>query len=241
MIRNIAAAAVLAAGLIIAPAAWASHGLGGEIYGATVEPGEIEVEMRSGILTGGPDAGENNFKLEVAYGITGHTRIAAVAEFEKEPGSPRKLEAFSVEAIQNIGRLGPIDVAVYGEYEAVRGGTDELEGKLLLEYRSRLTDIRVNLIAGKPLASGAKVELGYAASADVAVAEGVRAGVAAFGGLGTFDDFAPRDEHFIGPNFKFRTATFGRTLKIETGYLFALGAAKDDADGMVRLNLELEF
>lgn len=240
MIRKIALAGAFAAGLAATPAL-AAPGLGDEVYGATVEPGEIELEARSGILVDGPDAGENNFRLEAGYGISGHTRIALVAEFEKEPGASRKLEAVSIEAIQNVARIGGVDLALYGEYEAVRGGTDELEGKLLLEWRGRTTDVRLNLIAGKELASGAKVELGYAASADVAVASGVRAGLAAFGGLGTFDDFAPRDEHFIGPNFKFRTDALGKPLKIETGYLFALGAAKDDAKGMFRLNLELEL
>lgn len=241
MIRNLSFGAALAAGLLATGTAHAAPGLGDEVYGATVEPGEVEIETRYGVLTGGPDAGEDNFRLEVGYGITGHTRIAAVAEFEKDAGADRKLEAVSIEAIQNVARLGPIDVAVYGEYEAVRDGTDQLEGKLLLEWRGRSADLRLNLIAGKELASGAKVELGYAASADIAVTKGVRAGLAAFGGLGTFDDFAPRDEHFVGPNLKFRTDALGKPLKIETGYLFALGAAKDDADGMFRLNLELEL
>lgn len=241
MKRVTAIVAASAACLSAASTAWAAPGLGGEVYGATVEPGEVELEMRSGILTGGPDAGENNVRAEVGYGITGHTRIAVVAEFEKEPRSSRKLEAVSIEAIQNIARVGPIDVALYGEFEAVRGGPDQVEGKLLLQYRGRRTDVRLNLIAGKPLLGGAKVELGYAASADVAVSDDVRVGVAAFGGLGTFANFAPRDEHFAGPNFKFHTSALGRPFKIETGYLFAFGAAKDDAKGMVRLNLELEL
>lgn len=221
--------------------AYAAPGLGEEIYGATVEPGEVEVETRYGVLTGGPDAGEDNFRLEVGYGITGHTRLAVVTEFEKEPGDPRKLEAVGFEVVQNIGRIGPIDVGLYGEYEAVTNGTDQAETKLLLEYRNRLTDVRFNLIAAKPLASGAPVELAYATSADVSVAEKLRLGVAAFGNLGTFSRFAPYGEHFLGPIAKLRIDSLGKPLKIETGYLFALGAAKADAKGMFRLNVELEL
>ena len=221
--------------------ALAAPGLGEEIYGATVEPGEWEIESRFGVLAGGTDAGENNFRLEAGYGITGHTRLAAVAEFEKEPGSPRKLEAIGFEVVQNIARMGPIDVAIYGEYEAVRGGADAVETKLLLEHRGRLTDVRFNLIAAKPLVSGAPVALGYAASADVSVGEGVRLGASAFGDLGTFRTFAPYAEHFVGPTAKFRIDGLGRPLKLETGYLFALGAARADAKGMFRLNIELEL
>lgn len=241
MIRKCLAATAVTLALAIPTVALAAPGLGGEVYGATVEPGEWEIETRYGILTGGPDAGEDNFRLEVGYSVTGHTRLAVQAEFEKEPGTSRKLEAMSVEVLQNIARLGPIDVALYGEYKAVVGGTDKAETKLLLEHRSRLTDVRFDLIAAKPLASNAPVELAYAASADISVAERVRLGVAAFGDLGTFRHFAPHAEHFVGPIAKFRVNGLGTPLKIETGYLFALGAAKADADGMIRLNLELEL
>ena len=193
------------------------------------------------MLTGGPDGGEDNFRLEVGYGVSGHTRIAAVAEFEKEVGDPRKLEAIGFEVIQNVGRVGPIDVAVYGEVEIVPNGTEAVESKLLLEYRSRLTDVRFNLKAEKPLDSTLPTQLGYAASADVAVAENLRLGVTAFGDLGTVSRFAPYAEHFAGPTAKFRIKGLGAPLKVETGYMFALGAAKADAKGMFRLNLELEM
>ncbi|MFM5932016.1 MAG: hypothetical protein ACKOPQ_14010 [Novosphingobium sp.] len=222
-------------------AAFAAPGLDGEVYGATVEPGEIEVESRFGVLVGGADAGENAVRLELGYGVSGHTRLSVAAEIEKEPGQARKLEAVGFEVVQNIARLGPIDVALYGEYEAVRGGSDAVETKLLLQYRGREWDLRLNLIAEKELVSGTKVELGYAASADYPVADGLRLGLAAFGNLGTFSRFLPYDEHFIGPNFKFRASAFNAPLKLETGYLFPLGAAKADAKGMFRLNLELEF
>ena len=243
MIRldTIRAAASILAMASLPSIAHAAPGLGDEVYGATVEPHEIEIETRYGILAGGPDAGEDNFRLEVAYGITGHTRIAALAEFEREPGSARKLEAISFEVVQNVARIGPIDVALYGEFEAVIGGTDKAEGKLLLEYRDRITDVRFNLKAAKPLQAGAPVELGYAASADVSVADNLRLGVAAFGDLGTFGRFAPYAEHFAGPNAKFRINGLGVPLKVETGYLFAFGAAKADAKGMFRLNLEVEL
>jgi hypothetical protein len=93
------------------------------------------------------------------------------------------------------------------------------------------------------------VELGYAASADVAVAKQLRLGIAAYGNLGTFSQFAPAAEHFAGPVAKIRLLTSDPDgdgddhggLTLSTGYLFALGATKDQTDGQVQVKLEMEF
>jgi len=182
-------------------------------------------------------------KLEAGYGVTDRLRLAVVGEFEREPGGPRKAEAAAIEAVYALGRVGGVDVAVYGEYEfGFNGNSDAAETKLLLERRAGIWDARLNLIAEKPLASGAPVELGYAASVDAAVLGKTRLGVQAFGGLGTFRDFAPRAEHFVGPVAKFDLTGLGAEhTGIEIGYLFALGKAKDDADGQLKINLEFEF
>jgi len=222
-------------------AAHAAPGLGDEVYGATVEAGEAEVEARYGQLAGGPDDGEDALKLELAYAPSDRLRLGTQFEFEKEPGETRKAEAMGLEAIYTFGKIGGIDVAAYGEYEVVFDGTDAIEGKLLFQRRSGPFDARLNLIAEKPLASGAKVELSYAASADVAIGGEFRAGVAAFGNLGTFDDFLPREEHFIGPVVKTEIEGLGPEIEIEAGYLFALGKAKDDADGQFRIILGVEL
>jgi len=85
------------------------------------------------------------------------------------------------------------------------------------------------------------VELGYAAGGYAAVSEGVQLGVEAYGGLGAFDRFAPRDEHFIGPVAKFEVEGLGPELGLQVGYLFALGAARDYTDGQLQVRLEMEF
>ena len=52
----------------------------------------------------------------------------------------------------------------------------------------------------------------------------------------------PRAEHFAGPIVKAEIDHIGPgELEIETGYLFALGRARDDAKGQLRLNLEYAF
>ena len=143
--------------------------------------------------------------------------------------------------IYALGRLGGIDVAVYGEYEIGFLGPDKVETKLLLQSRTGPWDLRLNVIAEKALTAGEPVELGYAASVDHALVGDVRIGVQAYGKLGTFRDFAPREAHFVGPVAKFEIEGLGPELGVELGYLFALGAAKDDASGQFRLRLELEF
>jgi hypothetical protein len=231
-------AAIVALG--VASPALAAPGIGEEVYGATVEPGEIELEARFGQLAGGDADGENNFRLEAGYGVSGHLRVATVAEFERAPGDNSQLTHAGIEAVYHVARIGGVDIAAYGEYElGFHGESDGLEAKLLVERRARLWDLRLNLIAEKPLDSTEPVELGYAASADVAVASGTRLGVTAFGEMGGFRRFLPYAEHYLGPTAKFHIHP--AHLKIETGYLFALGKAREETDGQWRLNLEFEL
>src|SRR6185437_13416100 len=145
------AAAGLACACFAATPAWADPGFAEEVYGATIEPGETEAEAQWGRLTGGADDGEDGLKLEVAHNFNDRLRTAVAVEFEREPGARRKVEALSAEAIYRLGRVGGIDAAVYGEYEVGLDGADEIETKLLLQRRTGPWDLRLNLIAEKPL------------------------------------------------------------------------------------------
>ncbi len=234
-------AALAALGCAIPVTAFAAPGMGGEVYGATVDAGETEFEARYGALGGGPDDGEDVLKLEAAHAFTDRLRIGIVGEIEKEPGDKRRAEAVAIEAIYALGNAGGIDIAVYGEYEVALHGTDKVETKLLLQRKTGPFDLRLNLIAEKELADGAPVELGYAASADVEAVGEVRLGLQAYGELGTFKHFAPRAEHFIGPVAKFEIEGLGPEVGVQLGYLLALGKARDDTDGQFKLAFELEF
>jgi len=234
--------AVAAAASALPACAHAAPGMGDEVYGATLKKGEIEAEAIYGQLGGGPDDSEDAVKLELAYTPTERLRVAVLTEFEREPGMTRKGEEIGVEAIYTLGRVGGIDVAVYGEYAAgLNGHADALEGKLLLEKQAGKFDARLNLIFEKPLEKGEHIELGYAASADVAVAGDFRVGAKAFGDLGTFDHFAPHAEHFVGPIVRGEIEGLGPEIEIEAGYLFALAKARDDTKGQFRLGIEVEF
>ncbi len=221
--------------------AFAAPGLGNEVDGATAEKGEFEAESRYDTLTGGPDDGEDVIQLEGMYGVSDRLRLGVNLEIEREPGFPRKAEDLGLEAIWTVGRVGGIDVAIYGEYGITFDGTDAVETKLILQRRTGPWDLRFNLIAEKELDSSEPVELGYAASVDAEVADELRIGVQAFGELGTTRDFLPRSEHFFGPVIKYEVEGLGPELKLEAGYLFALSKAKDDTNGQLRIGLELEF
>jgi hypothetical protein len=226
-----------------APAS-AAPGVGSKVYGATLEAGLTEIEARYGRLQGGPDHGEDGLVLELAHAFSDKFYAAALIEFEREPGGPRKVEAYSFEAITPIGRVEALklDIALYGEYEIVRRQANKAETKLLLQHRDGGFDGRINLVAEKELQSGAPVEFGYAASADWAAFGEFRLGLAAFGDLGTTRHFVPRAEHFAGPIVKTEIEHLpgNSELEIEAGYLRAFGAARDDAKGQWRLLLEWE-
>ncbi len=238
--KKLTIAAALAFGF--AAPAYAAPGLGSEVYGASVEEGELEFEAIYGALEGGDEDGEDVIKFEAAYGVTDKLRLGILTELEKEPGEGRKAEEVAIEAIYELGKAGPIDFAVYGEYAiGLNGHADKIEAKLLMQHKSGPFDIRFNLIGEKELESGEKVELAYAASADVEAVGEIRLGVQAYGELGTFSKFLPRAEHFIGPVVKAEIEGLGPEIEIEAGYLFALGEANDETDGQFRLALELEF
>ncbi len=249
ILRKLAIAGALACACAVTPAL-AAPGLGNDVYGATVEKGETEIEMKYDSLRGGPDHGEDVLKLEVARGITNNLMVGVLTEFEKEPGESLKAEEVAIEAIYHLGRAGGIDFALYGEYAVNLHGPDAIEAKFLMQRRTGPWDLRFNLIAEKSLETGAKVELEYAASADVALNDRLRLGAEAFGDLGTFSHFGPAADHFFGPYAKVRLIKLpdsdgdgddhgGLTLK--AGYLFALGKTREDTDGQLRVKLEMEF
>jgi len=242
--KNMVLLAATAAALAATPAA-AAPGLGGKVYGARIEKGVTEIEMRYGRLAGDAADGEDAAVLELSHAFTDNFLAGVLVETEREPREDRKVEAYSIETIGHIGRIDALDldVALYGEYEAVRNGTDEIEAKLLLQHTKGPFDARLNLVFGKELEKGAPVELGYAASADWATFGEFRLGAEAFGNLGSTHDFLPRDEHFAGPMVRTEIEHLpGKgELEIEAGYLFALGKSRDETDGQFRLVLEYEF
>lgn len=233
--------AALLACLMTTPAR-AAPGLGDEVYGATVDKGEWELESRWAQLHGRAASGEGVIKLEGAYTPTSRLRIATFGEFEREAGGPREWDSAGIEGIYHLARIGGVDVAAYGEFAIARHGQPEtMEAKVLLERTAGPLDLRLNLTGEKALAHGEKVELSYAASADVAALGELRLGAEAFGDLGDFHRLAPHAEHFAGPAAKAEIEGLGPEIGIEAGYLFAIDRARDETRGQMRFSLEVEF
>jgi hypothetical protein len=236
--------AALVLAVVSVPAA-AAPGLGEKVYGATVEKGVFEVEVRYGRLAGDQADGEDGAVVELSHGFSDRFYGGVLLEFEREAGQRRRLESVGLEGIIAVGRIKAIDtdVAVYGEYDGVREGADKVETKLLFEHRKGSFEGRFNLVAEKELKRGSPVELGYAASADWKLVGDLRGGIEGFGELGSTRRLLPRAEHFVGPMVKTELEHLPGSgeLEIEAGYLFALGAARDETNGQARLLLEYEF
>ena len=223
----------------------AAPGVGQKVYGATVEKGVTEVEARYGRLVGARADGEDGTVLELSHGFSDRFYGGVLIEFEREPRGRRRLEAMGVEGIIALGHINALDadVAIYGEYEAVRGSSDKIETKLLLQHNRGRFDGRLNLIAERRLGREEDLEFGYAASADWQLIGELRGGVTAFGDVGSTKSLFKRNAHFLGPTLKTEIEHLpGKgELGIELGYLVALGAARDETKGQARLLLEYEF
>lgn len=235
---------LLLPGALIAPGcAQASEALGGEIYGAEIERGLTEVELRYDALGGGASDGADLIKFELDHGLTDRLQIGLQADFAREPGAARETRRIGVEAVYRLGAVGPVDVALYGEYALGIGQGDSIEAKLLLQHESQAIDVRVNLIAERELEDAEPVELGYAAQVTTPVAPMLRLGAQGFGGLGTFDRFTPRADHYLGPvlQLELELDGLGKEFELQAGYLVALGAARDETRGVLRLALGMTF
>ena len=230
------------AGMMAAPAV-AAPGVGDPIYGATVTKGLVEFEARYGRLTGGAANGEDGLVLEAGYGVTPRLAVAVFVETGRLPNGPRTADAFAVEVIRTLGRIGGIDTALYIEAKhGRRGDPDAIEVKGLFERARHGFDARLNLIVEKPFRDE-PLAFGYAASADWAViGDEIRLGAAAFGDAGTSSRFGGRQQHFIGPVAKVEIEHLGRgELEVEAGWLAAIGAARDVTVGQARLLVSYEI
>lgn len=240
VITALSAAAALAA----AAPATAAPGVGSKVYGATVEAGVTEFEARYGRLTGDSADGEDGLVLEIAHGFSPRFYGALLAEFEREPGDGRRLEAVAAEAIVTLGHIDALglDTAIYGEFEIGIDGPEKAETKLLLQHKRGAFDSRLNLIAERDFVHGAPLEFGYAASADYEIADELRLGVQVYGDLGSSRGVTNHAAHFAGPVAKYEIEhLLPGELGVEAGYLFAIGRARDQTDGQIRLALEYEF
>jgi hypothetical protein len=243
------AAAACGLCLVAAGHAAAEPGLGEKVYDPYVMNGVTEVEVRGARLTGGDAGGDTAAEFEIERGVSDRVSLALVGEVEKHPGESTKLDSLGLEGVVYLGQIPKlgVDTGLYLEYEQrLHNESGVGETKLLFAKNVGRFQGLLNLIVEHPFTSrpDEKVtEFGYAASTTWEFTPGLRAGVEAFGDLGTNHLLGGRNPHYVGPTVKAETRPDwlrGAELELQAGYLFAAGAARDYTNGQARFSLEVE-
>ena len=229
-------------------AAFAAPGLGERVYTPYVRNGVTEVEIRTGRLNGGPEAGDSATVVELERGLNDRVSLALLAEFEDEPGADVRVDAVAIESVVYLGQIpgAGIDVGVYLEYEQrLHAESGVAEAKLLLARQVGPFQGLVNLIARQPLTDRdgeGDMRFGYAAQATFEVRPHLTLGLQAFGDLGTNRDLGGAQAHYIGPmiGFELHPPGLPGELDFEAAFLLPAGTAREDADSQLRLMVEWE-
>lgn len=224
-------------GLIALPgAALASPGHGNDADSATVESGALDLGLTYHRLAGGPEGGDDLLQTSATFGASHRLRLGMQASFESTSSGPRKAETVGFDALYALGKVGPVDLAVYGTYDIGIGLPDSIEARIIAQHQSGPIDLRFNLVGNRNLAAGESFELGYALAVDVQVLPRLQLGLHGFGEFGSLDSQLPNGGHALGPVAKF---DIGEPVKVSFGYLFTIGAARQDTYGQFRLGLEI--
>lgn len=243
-----AALMALFLGLGITEPALAGAPLTDRVYDPWVRNGLTEVEIRTGRVIGGADGGETATVVEIERGLNDRMSLALLAEIEDEPGDSRTVEALAVESVIYLGQIPHtgVDAGLYLEYEQrIHNESGVGEAKLLLARRFGPVQGLLNLVAEQAFTDRSgegAMAFGYAAQATVETAHHLQLGLQAFGDLGTSRGLGGRQGHYLGPvvSWETRPAGFPGEIGFEAAYLLPLGAAREDADGDLRLMLEFE-
>ena len=242
MVTRLSALTACTAALLWAGSAVAQPGISQGVDGARGERGLFESGALVSGLSGGPRGGLTGVQLEAGYGFSSRFRATLLTEFERERGQGLRAVGTAVQGVYFLGR-GPLDVetAVYAEYGFERNGGQTLELRALFERQVGRLDARLNLIAGRSLRGGDDAQYEYGAAVGYALTDRLGVGLTAFGDLGDQDGFGGRRQHFLGPTVALeQPLADDAVLALEAGYLFALGAAREESDGQFRLGVALE-
>lgn len=182
----------------------------------TPSQGEREVELFTDF---NQTAGFEN-QLELEYGVTDHLALSAYFVAQPVPFQARALQFEGRYRLMEPG-VWPVDVALYGEYEANFGEPGNLEAKVILQRDLGPVSLQANLIGEKAL-SDDPVELRGSGGVAYEVTEDVHPGV---------ELNLDHDVLYAGP-----------TLSLEAGASKATGGVYYSTSGWLgRVILEQEF
>ncbi len=242
--------AALGLGLAGAAPALADPRLDEKVYSPYVERHEAELEARVAQETGGgPLDGARTLVLEAEYGLNDRLSLALVGAVAREPGVGERVTHVGVEGVVYLGTIPKVgvDAGLYLEYaKGFNGETDVGEAKLLLAKTAGRFQGLFNFIVERPFGAPAGEEFasyGYAASATWRTIGNVRLGAEAFGDLGDDHGFLTKPQGaYVGPQVKWegRPSFSPVEIKVDAGWLTAVGPDRREARHQVRFGLELE-
>jgi hypothetical protein len=219
----------------------------------TVEYGEREIEVKYGTSKLAQGEGrESAGTFGAGYGLTPYWFTEAYVKYKKEAGDRTRYDAFEWENRFQLTETGkyPVDVGLFTEVEVPRDRNEgyELRWGPMLQMESGMMQYNANLLFRSRFRGETDpdeprfTELQYQAQAKYRLRREFEFGLQAFGELGRWDHWAPRDEqnHRIGP------AAFGKlplgghqAIRYDVAWLF--GASKAAPDSTFRAQLEYEF
>ncbi|HXS53582.1 MAG TPA: hypothetical protein VN782_13700 [Usitatibacter sp.] len=214
--------------------------------------GEREIDMKYGTRYF-DDARERESagSIGLGYGLTQSWFTEAYLKYHKDPGDRTRFDELEWENVFQLTEANkyPADLGFFVETEIPRARE---EGRFILKMGPLVQwdtgPLRWNTNVFFERAVQPKndqpndTELGYEAQVTYHLRNGMDAGVQAFGDLGKWNDWLPRDQqsHRIGPALFGKVKLEGRQAIVwNAAWLF--GATKAAADNGLRVQAEYEF
>ncbi len=219
-----------------------------KVYDPYVENHTIQFETRAGQEIDGPLGGARTVVLEAEYGLNDRVSLALVGDISREAGQASRFTGLGLEGVVYLGQIPKlgVDAGLYLEY--MRGFQGESDaGETSCCWLGPPGTSRASSTSSSSAHSGScgqgYASYGYAASATWRAIGGVRLGAEAFGDLGDDHGFLNRPlGAYGGPLLKWEAhPSFSPVeIKLDAGWLKAVGANRGEAGSQVRLTLELE-
>jgi hypothetical protein len=218
----------------------------------TVEYGEREIDFKYGTRRF-DDANERESaaSLGFGWGATPWWFTEAYVKYHKEPGERTRYDAFEWENKFQLTETNkyPVDLGMLVEFEVPRDRDEGYELKLgpLMQFDTGALRWNTNVFLERSFRTRGDeqsvTEMKYQAQVTYHLPNGLDVGAQAFGDLGKWNDWAPREEqsHRIGPAVfgKVKLGEGRQAIRWNAAWLF--GASDAAADNAFRLQAEYEF
>ena len=219
------------------------------VYVPSVEYGEREIDFKYG--TGKPKEDplrETAASLGFGYGVSQWWFTEAYLKYQKNPGERTKYDAFEWENKFQLTEPNQyaVDLGLITEIEVPRARAEGYELKIGPLFQGDAGPIRwnANLLFERVVHSDAAhvTEMGYQLQAKYALSPGFEIGAQAFGEMGRWNHWEPRDAqiHRAGPAI-FGKVKLGGREAIRYNAAWLQGASSAAPRNTFRLQAEFEF